>query len=190
MIWIAYQLYNYYEISSDPNGNTTGKPLETYYDSTVQSELISSWEAGLELKFFNNRLGFDVAWYKSNAKRQLMNIPMDNMSGYKSRKINAGNIQNLVGNPDRYSFVLYNKDISTVLCPTLKADKNGGFLITYNNFTEQEGRLLCYAGIDGSTLGNSVKFTEVMLVEGFLPAPVWTPSFSEQQAEIKTIRKP
>ena len=74
-----------------------------------------------------------------------------------------------------------------MLCPTLNADKNGGFLITYNNFTEQEGRLLCYAGIAGSTLGNSVKFTEVMLVEGFLPAPVWTPSFSEQQAEIKTI---
>ena len=23
----AYQLYNYYEISSDPNGNTTGKLL-------------------------------------------------------------------------------------------------------------------------------------------------------------------
>jgi hypothetical protein len=103
--------------------------------------------------------------------------------------VNAGNIQNLVGNPDRYSFVLYNKDVSTVLCPTLSADKNGGFLITYNNFTEQEGRLLCYAGINGSTLGNSVKFTEVMLVEGFLPAPVWTPSFSEQQAEIKTITK-
>ena len=36
----TYQLYNYYEISSDPNGNTTGKPLETYYDSTVRSELI------------------------------------------------------------------------------------------------------------------------------------------------------
>lgn len=103
--------------------------------------------------------------------------------------VNAGNIQNLVGNPDRYSFVLYNKDISTMLGRALKADKNGGFLITYNNFTEQEGRLLCYAGISGSTLGNSVKFTEVMLVEGFLPAPVWTPSFSEQQAEIKTITK-
>lgn len=101
--------------------------------------------------------------------------------------VNAGNIQNLVGNPDRYSFVLYNKDISTILGRVLNADKNGGFLITYNNFTEQEGYLLCYAGIASSTLGNSVKFTEVMLVEGFLPAPVWTPSFSEQQAEIKTI---
>ena len=101
--------------------------------------------------------------------------------------VNAGNIQNLAGTPSKYTFVLYNKDISTMLGRGLNADKNGGFLITYNNFTEQEGYLLCYAGISGSTLGNSVKFTEVMLVEGFLPAPVWAPSFSEQQAEIKTI---
>ena len=101
--------------------------------------------------------------------------------------VNAGNIQNLAGTPSKYTFVFYDKDITAALCPMLNADKNGGFLITYNNFTEQEGRLLCYAGIRGSTSGNSVKFTEVMLVEGFLPAPVWTPSFSEQQAEIKTI---
>lgn len=101
--------------------------------------------------------------------------------------VNAGNIQNLAGTPSKYTFVLYDKDITAALCPMLNADKNGGFLITYNNFTEQEGLLLCYAGVGGSTAGNSVKFTEVMLVEGFLPAPVWTPSFSEQQAEIKTI---
>lgn len=103
--------------------------------------------------------------------------------------VNAGNIQNLAGTPSKYTFVLYDKDITAALCPMLNADKNGGFLITYNNFTEQEGLLLCYAGVSGSTAGNSVKFTEVMLVEGFLPAPVWTPSFSEQQAEIKTITK-
>lgn len=103
--------------------------------------------------------------------------------------VNAGNIQNLAGTPSKYTFVLYDKDITAALCPMLNADKNGGFLITYNNFTEQEGLLLCYAGVRGSTAGNSVKFTEVMLVEGFLPAPVWAPSFSEQQAEIKTITK-
>lgn len=103
--------------------------------------------------------------------------------------VNAGNIQNLAGTPSKYTFVLYDKDITAALCPILNADKNGGFLITYNNFTEQEGLLLCYAGVSGSTAGNSVKFTEVMLVEGFLPAPVWAPSFSEQQAEIKTITK-
>ena len=98
--------------------------------------------------------------------------------------VNAGNIQNLAGTPSKYTFVLYDKDITAALCPMLNADKNGVFLITYNNFTEQEGLLLCYAGVGGSTAGNSVKFTEVMLVEGFLPAPVWTPSFAEQQTGI------
>lgn len=90
----AYQLYDSYSIGSDPFGNTTAKPGDTKYDSTVRSELITSWEAGLEMKFFNNRLGFDFAWYKSNAKRQLMKIPMNEMSGYKNKIINAGNIQN------------------------------------------------------------------------------------------------
>lgn len=89
-----YQLYDSYEIGSDQWGNTTAKPGETKYDSTVRSELISSWEAGLEMKFLNNRLGFDFAWYKSNAKRQLMKIPVNEMSGYKNKIINAGNIQN------------------------------------------------------------------------------------------------
>ena len=71
----AYQLYNTYSIGSDPNGNTTAGQGKTKYDADVRSELITSWEAGAELKFFNNRLGVDFAWYKTNAKRQLMNIP-------------------------------------------------------------------------------------------------------------------
>lgn len=89
-----YQLYDFYEVGSDVWGNTTAKPGKTKYDATVRSELITSWEAGLEMKFLNNRLGFDLAWYKSNAKRQLMKIPMNEMSGYENKIINAGNIQN------------------------------------------------------------------------------------------------
>jgi hypothetical protein len=60
----------------------------------VRSELVNSYEAGAEVRFFNNRLGIDFAWYKSNATRQLINLSMDPLSGYGSRKINAGNIQN------------------------------------------------------------------------------------------------
>lgn len=56
--------------------------------------MIKSWEAGIDLKFFNNRLGIDAAWYKSNATRQLLDLAMDPFSGYSKRKINAGNIQN------------------------------------------------------------------------------------------------
>lgn len=89
-----YQLYNTFWIGKDPLGNTTAGLGNTLFDSSVRSELIKSIEAGLEARFFNNRLGFDFAWYKSNATRQLINLPMDPMSGYSSKKINAGDIQN------------------------------------------------------------------------------------------------
>lgn len=110
--------------------------------------------------------------------------------------VQAGNIENLSGNPSAYSFRIYNKDITQILAlePWVKNyDKNGGLLITKNDFEEQDGYLLCYAGIAGSTSGNSVKYTEVMLVEGFCSAAVWSPSAGDfdrsiQNAIAKTIQ--
>lgn len=101
-----YQLYNTYWIDKDPNGNTTAGLGKTLFDSSVRSELIKSYEAGVEAKFFKNRLGFDLAWYKSNATRQLINLPMDPMSGYENKKINAGNIQNTGIELEMYASVL------------------------------------------------------------------------------------
>ncbi|QHS56324.1 SusC/RagA family TonB-linked outer membrane protein [Mucilaginibacter sp. 14171R-50] len=89
-----YQLYNTYTIGKDPLGNTTASRGDVLYDPYVKSELIKSYEAGLEMRFFNSRLGFDFAVYKSNATRQLLNLPMDNLSGYSFKKINAGDIEN------------------------------------------------------------------------------------------------
>lgn len=89
-----YQLYNNFTVGKDENGNTTAAPGNVLYDSSVRSELIKSWEAGFDIRFFNNRLGLDAAWYKTNATRQLLNLPMDPFSGYSFRKVNAGNIQN------------------------------------------------------------------------------------------------
>lgn len=100
--------------------------------------------------------------------------------------VNAQNIEFLSGNISKCDFILFDKSIKSYLTTTYHHlyDKNGGILITKNDFEAQEGYLLCYAGESGHTAGNSVRFTEVMLVEGFLPAPVWAPSFAEQQAGI------
>ncbi|WP_290540712.1 SusC/RagA family TonB-linked outer membrane protein [Alistipes sp.] len=89
-----YQLYNTYSVGTDPNGNPTASSGDTLFNADVKNELIKSWEAGLEVKFFDNRLGLDVAYYKSNATNQLINLPMNSLSGYNSKKVNAGNIQN------------------------------------------------------------------------------------------------
>lgn len=89
-----YQLYNTYWIGKDPENHATAGTNGTLYDPTVKNELITSWEIGTELRFLDNRLAFDFAWYKSNATHQLLNLPTDPLSGYTSKKINAGNIQN------------------------------------------------------------------------------------------------
>jgi TonB-linked SusC/RagA family outer membrane protein len=89
-----YSLYNTYDVSKDPNGNTIVKRKNILFDPNVKSELIKSTEVGAEMKFFNNRLSVDFAWYKSNATRQLIDLPMDPLSGYSSKKINGGDIEN------------------------------------------------------------------------------------------------
>ena len=89
-----YQLYSTYNIKKDPLGGTIASVDNTLYDDKVRSELIKSYEVGAELRFFDNRLGIDFAWYRSNATNQLIELPMDPASGYERKMINAGNIQN------------------------------------------------------------------------------------------------
>lgn len=75
----AFQIYS--ETSSLANLN-------------LKPEISSSFEFGMDLRFFANRLGIDVTYYQSNTKNQILNIPLSNTSGYASRKINAGLIRN------------------------------------------------------------------------------------------------
>lgn len=94
------------------------------------------------------------------------------------------NASNLVGSPDKYSAILYNYETSTQFNDTLNST-SGGIIITRNNFTEGAYRLVLYAGVAGSTNGNSVKYTEVMLVEGFTPPSSYSPSPGDVQKEIE-----
>jgi TonB-linked SusC/RagA family outer membrane protein len=89
-----YQLYNTYTIGKDPNSNITAGRGTILFDENVTSEKIKSYEAGLEMRFFDSRLGLDFAVYKTNATNQLLNLSLDPLSGYNYKKINAGNIQN------------------------------------------------------------------------------------------------
>lgn len=89
-----YMLYNSYSVAKDYWGVPTISTNEILYDSSVRSELVKSYEAGIDLRFFNNRLKLDAAVYKTNSLRRLLRLPMDETSGYKFKIINAGNIEN------------------------------------------------------------------------------------------------
>lgn len=89
-----YQLYNVFNIGTDPNGNTTASRNNTLFNDSVRSQLMTSYEGGAELHFFGDRLGLDVSVYKQNTFRQLIGIPTDPLSGYSKILVNTGNVQN------------------------------------------------------------------------------------------------
>ncbi len=60
----------------------------------LKPEKTRSLEFGFDVAFWANRLAFDFTWYKTNTFNQLISVPLPTPSGYGSKFINAGNIQN------------------------------------------------------------------------------------------------
>jgi hypothetical protein len=67
---------------------------ETLPEPNLKPEITTSKEVGMDIRFFQNRVGLDLTFYRSNSKNQLLTIPLPIASGYNNKLINAGNIQN------------------------------------------------------------------------------------------------
>jgi len=85
--------------SSYPQGTNWGSQALFSVHSTLQnpdlkSETTKSYEVGLEANFFDNRVGFDVAVYKSNSFDQIMAVNVSRASGYQRAFVNSGEIEN------------------------------------------------------------------------------------------------
>jgi TonB-linked SusC/RagA family outer membrane protein len=88
-----YALMPYYHPRQGFTG-TTSLPDRIYVDNQLKPEIDTSLEGGLEMKFLNNRLGFDFTVYHSITNNQIMFIPHSHEATYEKRRINAGNILN------------------------------------------------------------------------------------------------
>lgn len=91
--------------------------------------------------------------------------------------------------PSGYEFRLYDTKLSANYATVkIKAGDNHGILITSNKFTVPiEGRLLFYPGIQSEGIARSVKYTEIMLVEGFTPPSSYSPSPGDVAKDIKDV---
>ncbi|MFP3594131.1 SusC/RagA family TonB-linked outer membrane protein [Chryseobacterium sp. SIMBA_038] len=88
------ELLNYFrtEQSVYPN-NTASNFSSILYNSAVTAEILKTFETGVNLRFYD-RIDLDVNYYNTHATNQLINLPMNPLSGYVARKINAGDIGN------------------------------------------------------------------------------------------------
>jgi TonB-linked SusC/RagA family outer membrane protein len=78
--------------SVNPGGSiskSSVKPVDT-----LKPEITTSREAGFDLNLLQNRIGIEFTFYKTNSKNQLVSVAIPPASGYSSKLINAGDIQN------------------------------------------------------------------------------------------------
>ncbi|MDR2920780.1 MAG: TonB-dependent receptor [Tannerella sp.] len=90
-----YMLRNYYTLNYDIKGGVfTATNKDWKANTNLKNERIQSWEVGMELKAFDNRVGLDLSYYKKNSKDQILKMSVPAATGYSYQMINAGNIEN------------------------------------------------------------------------------------------------
>ncbi|RNL80733.1 SusC/RagA family TonB-linked outer membrane protein [Sinomicrobium pectinilyticum] len=89
-----YRLRSYYQ-NETPFGDY---PVLTESDAIpnpeLKPEITSSYEFGTDLRFLNGRINLDATYYHNTTKNQIIPISTDIASGYNSKLINAGKVEN------------------------------------------------------------------------------------------------
>lgn len=89
-----YRLQNTYRVRGG-FGNT-GLVDQSYFlaNPDLKPQRSKEVEFGMEAQFFKNRLGFDIAVYKTRTLNQIINLPVSSATGYRTFLVNAGQINN------------------------------------------------------------------------------------------------
>jgi TonB-linked SusC/RagA family outer membrane protein len=88
-----YQLALNYSLANDQfNGNSLMGTPNAIVDPAIKPALSSSYEGGIDLKFFRDRLGFAFTYYNEDKINEIINIPITGASGFTSQLINAGKL--------------------------------------------------------------------------------------------------
>lgn len=66
----------------------------TKNNGDLKPERTKSLELGLEMRLFRDFVGFDVTYYKMNTIDQIIPVAVSRATGYSSKYINAGNVEN------------------------------------------------------------------------------------------------
>lgn len=90
----AYSTSLLYGLGTTPwNGNVTMTTPNTLIDPHIQPSLSTSYEGGLDLKFFENRIELGVTYYKQIRTKEILSVDVSGASGFTQKLINAGKLE-------------------------------------------------------------------------------------------------
>ncbi len=80
---------------SFPAFGTSGFTVtNTLPNGALKPETTTTWEAGVDLRFLNGRLGLDFTYYEILSEDLILAVPVAKSSGYYSANLNAGSMEN------------------------------------------------------------------------------------------------
>ncbi|MBV6646629.1 MAG: SusC/RagA family TonB-linked outer membrane protein [Cyclobacteriaceae bacterium] len=85
---------NYFVNTLSHGDQTFGQVTTTQPPADLQPEETTSFEAGLDLAFWQRRLTVDATYYTAGTRNQIFSIPISKTSGFQEKVINGGLIQN------------------------------------------------------------------------------------------------
>jgi TonB-linked SusC/RagA family outer membrane protein len=100
----ANQLQDFFDVNT-PFGSASTSVGSTKNNPDLKPERTKSYEVGLDMRFLQNRLGFNLALYKSNSVDQIVGVRVSEATGFLYKRVNAGEMENkgveltLTGNP-------------------------------------------------------------------------------------------
>lgn len=91
---VPYIVNDVYEVGTAFGDAPIFTVPSTAANTNLKVEETRSYEAGLEMSFLKNRLGFDLTYYNATTYDQLFSVPVSTATGYSFRNLNVGNIRN------------------------------------------------------------------------------------------------
>lgn len=89
-----YQLTQPYNAAGSFGDSFTYTESSVLTNPDLKPEISTSTEAGIDLKFLNNRIALSASYYNTLSKNQILQVPITIASGYAAKVLNAGKIRN------------------------------------------------------------------------------------------------
>ena len=146
-----YRIEEYLNSTLFP-GNVTTQTAKV--NGLLMPEMVSSWEVGVDLRMFRNRLNLDIAYYNSKTKNALASMPVSAAAGMTKVYTNAGSIRNQGVEIQATGTIIRTKDIRWNITANWSLNRNKilalGEGIDYWQIAQYSTRAFMYAYVGSS----------------------------------------
>lgn len=158
-----YQTANVFNAGVPYGGQPTLGANATVANAALLPERSTTWEVGLDLRFFDDRFRLDATYYDGVTENQILSLPIALSSGYKQQVVNGGAVRSRGVELTAGIAAIRQKNIQwnvqfnfsrNVATVTSLPDKSGRVTLAYNRVYDNVNQTVWFQVEEGGRIGN------------------------------------